>query len=92
MATKEKRDLFIKLAISLLTLIFIVFVAFYPYKSEDNRAFFDRVRLKTLKGFSGFLIRIITEGGGNIPNIVVILVYSAMKDQRHRAFMHVLFY
>jgi len=42
--------------------------------------------------FVAFLFRIITEGGGNFPNVLVILIYSAITTQRHRAFIHVLFY
>jgi hypothetical protein len=84
--------LYIRLGVAISTLIFIVVVAFFPYERNINRLYYFTNTYKDLAGIKAFLIRIITEGGGNSPNIIVILIYCALKTQRHRAFLHVLFY
>ena len=94
MESKERKNFYIRLGVAISTLIFIVVVAFYPYprSSGINRLFYIADPPRMLIGIKAFLISIITEGGGNFPNLVVILIYCALKTQRHRAFLHVLFY
>ena len=94
MESKERKNFYIRLGVAISTLIFIVVVAFYPYprRSGITRLFYIADPPRMLIGIKAFLISIITEGGGNFPNLVVILIYCALKTQRHRAFLHVLFY
>lgn len=42
--------------------------------------------------FARFIVKAFVWGGGNAPNLVVILIYSALLDQRHRCFLHLVFY
>jgi len=42
--------------------------------------------------FARFLVKAFVWGGGNFPNLAVILIYSALLDQRHRCFLHLVFY
>jgi hypothetical protein len=38
------------------------------------------------------MVKALVWGGGNVPNLVVILIYSAILDQRHRCFLHYVYY
>ena len=42
--------------------------------------------------FARFIVKAFVWGGGNAPNLVVILIYSALLEQRHRCFLHLVFY
>jgi len=69
-----------KLGVGISILLLIVFVAFYPYPRSSQRLYYipDYSDLSQLGSFGHWVLKLITNGGGNVPNIAVIIIYCAV--------------
>lgn len=78
--SKEVSTFLKKLLVFTIFLVLIVFAVFYPYRSDSKRLFYITKNPRIFSNFANIVLQLITEGGGNVPNCIVILFYAAMKD------------
>lgn len=77
-----------KVAIATLAFTVLVLIEIPFYLTEPN----PQPSVKDFNNWWRFVFAILLDGGGNTPNLIIILIYLACFKQKHRAAIHLLLY